>query len=407
MKPHVLLIGEAVTLTHVVRPTLLADALHAVGYAVTLACDPRFNALLGPRPYRTIPLKSVIDAGASTQLLKRNRPLFDVDTVNAYVREDIRLMRLVQPHLVVGDMRQSLAISARQMKVPYVNVINAHWSPWSDEPFSLVDHPVYHLLGRAAGDQLLALLTPLGSMMMALPINMAALSHGLPPVGAGIRETFCAGDYVVYPDIPELSPTRPLPPNHRYIGPLNWSPPIALPEWWADLPKDKPVVYVNLGSSGEPALLDGILAGLSDLPVTVVAGIPKVAALGAIPANAFVADYLPGDAVAARADLVICNAGASSGPQALMAGTPFLGIASNADQLSYGKMVARSGAADILREDEANAETVRATVARMLAEPAYADAAQRLQKQFAGYDGQAAFVAFVDEILGEQLRSAG
>jgi len=135
-------------------------------------------------------------------MLKKNRPLFDVDTFNAYVREDIRLMRLTQPHLVVGDMRQSLAISARLMKVPYVNVINAHWSPWSDEPFSLVDHPVYRLLGRAAGDQVLALMTPLGSMMMALPINIAALTHGLPPVGAGMRETFCAGDYVVYPDIP-------------------------------------------------------------------------------------------------------------------------------------------------------------------------------------------------------------
>lgn len=406
MKPHILLIGEAVTLTHVVRPTLLADALHGAGYAVTLACDPRFDALLGPRPYRVLPLRSAIDAAGSTDLLKQNRPLFDVETFKTYVREDARLMRLVQPHLVVGDMRQSLAISARQMQVPYVNIINAHWSPWSDEPFSLVDHPLYRVVGRAAGDQLLALLTPLGSMMMALPINLAALSLGQPPVGAGIRETFCAGDYVVYPDIPELSPTRPLPPNHRYIGPLNWSPQIPLPQWWGQLPEGGPVVYVNLGSSGEPALLEGILAGLADLPVTVIAAVGKTR-LPASPANAFVSDYLPGDAAAARADLVICNAGASSGPQALMAGRPFLGIASNADQLSYGLLVARSGAAAILREDEATPGAVREAAARMLADPAYAASAFRLQGQLAAYDGPANFVAFVDEILGTRLRSAG
>lgn len=406
MKPHILLIGEAVTLTHVVRPTLLADALHAAGYPVTLACDPRFNALLGPRSYRVLPLKSVIDAAGSTDLLKQNRPLFDVETFKAYVREDMRLLRLVQPHLVVGDMRQSLAISARQMQVPYVNIINAHWSPWSDEPFSLVDHPLYRVMGRGAGDQLLALLTPLGSMMMALPINLAALSLGQPPVGAGLRETFCAGDYVVYPDIPELSPTRPLPTNHRYIGPLKWSPQIPLPQWWGDLPEGRPVVYVNLGSSGEPALLEGILAGLGDLPVTVIAAIGK-ARLTAVPDTAFVCEYLPGEAAAARAALVICNAGASSGPQALMAGRPFLGIASNADQLSYGKMVARSGAAEVLRENEASAGVVREAAARMLADPAYAASAERLQGQFAAYDGPANFVAFVEEILDKRLRNAG
>ncbi|MDI4664960.1 glycosyl transferase family 1 [Xanthobacter autotrophicus] len=399
MKPHILLMGEAVTLTHVVRPTLLADALHAAGYGVTLACDPRFGALIGPRPYRTIALKSAIDPAASTALLKQNQPLFSVETFNAYVREDVRLMRLVQPQLVVGDMRQSLAISAQLARVPYVNIINAHWSPWSDEPFVLVDHPLYKVLGRETGDRLLALMTPLGSMMMALPINIAALNNGLAPIGAGLRETFCAGDYVVYPDIPELSPTRPLPPNHRHIGPLDFSPQIAPPMWWDAVPEDKPIIYVNLGSSGEPALLEAILAGLSDLPVTVIAATARPGAVLEVPANAFVADYLPGDAAAARAALVICNGGASSGCQALMAGTPFLGIPSNTDQLSYGRMVAKTGAAENLREDEVTRDSVRTTVAGMLAAPGYREAARRLQQDLARYDAKANFVAFVGEIL--------
>lgn len=397
--PHILVMGEAVTLTHVVRPTLLADALHAAGYGVTLACDPRFNALIGPRPYRTIALKSSIDPATSTVLLKQNQPLFSVETFNAYVREDVRLMRLAQPQLVVGDMRQSLAISAQLTKVPYVNIINAHWSPWSDEPFALVDHPLHKVLGRETGDRLLSLLTPLGSMMMALPINIAALNNGGAPIGAGLRETFCAGDYVVYPDIPELSPTRPLPPNHRYIGPLDFSPKIAPPPWWDKVPDDKPVIYVNLGSSGEPALLEVILAGLSDLRVTVIAATAHPGAALAVPANAFIADYLPGDAAAANAALVICNGGASSGCQALVAGTPFLGIASNTDQLSYGTMVAKTGAAENLREDEVTAERVRETVARMLASPGYREAAQRLKQDFARYDAKANFVAFIGEIL--------
>ncbi|MDI4656778.1 glycosyltransferase, partial [Xanthobacter autotrophicus] len=192
---------------------------------------------------------------------------------------------------------------------------------------------------------------------------------------------------------------------HRHIGPLDFSPQIAPPLWWDAVPDDKPVIYVNLGSSGEPALLEAILAGLAELPVTVIAATAHPGIVLDVPANAFVADYLPGDAAAARAALVICNGGASSGCQALVAGTPFLGIASNTDQLSYGTMVAKTGAAENLREDEVTAERVREMVARLLASPGYREAAQRLKQDFARYDAKANFVAFVGEILAAPLKA--
>jgi UDP:flavonoid glycosyltransferase YjiC (YdhE family) len=407
MKPRVLLIGEAVTLTHVVRPAELAGALHGAGFDVTLACDPRFNALLGPRPFRTIALKSSIDAETSTDFLKKSQPLFDTATLGAYIREDLRLMRLLQPQLVVGDMRQSLAVSARLVKVPYINVINAHWSPWSDEPFALVDNPLSRMMSREAADRVFDLLSPVGSVMMALPLNVARVNHGLPPLGLGLKEAYAAGDYVVYPDIPELNPTRPLPAEHRYIGPVHWSPQVARPSWWDSLPADKPVVYVNLGSSGEPALLDSILAAFADLPVTILVGTTQRGSVSAAPANAFVADYIPGDAAASRAALVVCNGGASSGYQSLSAGTPFLGIPSNTDQLAFARLSTRAGVADCLMEGAATAANVRYLASKMLESANYREAAKRLSAILATRDAPACFVSFVKDILKTPVTAAG
>src|SRR3569833_1809409 len=46
-KCRVLFVSEAVTLAHVARPLALAKALDRSRYDVALACDPRYNELLG------------------------------------------------------------------------------------------------------------------------------------------------------------------------------------------------------------------------------------------------------------------------------------------------------------------------------------------------------------------------
>lgn len=400
MKPHVLFIGEAVTLTHVLRPKMLADALHAAGYPVTLACDPRFDALMGERPYRTIPLRSSIDAATNAQILKRNEPLFSPRTLADYVREDTRLMRLLAPRLVVGDMRQSLSISARRLGVPYVNIINAHWSPFSDVPLEVVHNPWTGLLGREAAERVARALTPVGSMLVGLPHNIARVSHGLPPVGLTLKEVFTDGDYVVHPDIPEINPTRDPPPQHRHIGPIQWTPSRPVPPWWGQVPADRPLVYLNLGSSGEPSLLAGIVAALVDLPVSVMVGTTDKGAVASSAGNLFVADFIPGEEAARRAALVVCNGGASTAYQALAGGAPFLAIPSNADQLVFTRLAVQLGVAECLLEAEAGTEAVRDAAMRMLDGPQYKANAERLARALAGYDAPARFVSFIEEILG-------
>ena len=74
-----------------------------------------------------------------------------------------------------------------------------------------------------------------------------------------------------------------------------------------------------------------MLAALADLSADVI-----IATAGAtidhLPANATALEYAPGEALCQRAALVIGNGGSPITYQALAAGKPVLGLASNFDQ---------------------------------------------------------------------------
>jgi UDP:flavonoid glycosyltransferase YjiC (YdhE family) len=401
-KQRVLFIAEAVTLSHVARPALLAQTLDREKYDVFFACDPRYNFLLGDLPFPVIPIKSAIPEDRLLQVLAGGEPLFDLNTLDAYVQEDVRLMRELSPGLVVGDMRQSLPVSSALCAVPHANLINAQWSPFARLPLELPVNPLAPLVGEPLAGLLVALAAPAGFALHTWPQNAVRLKYGLAPVGWDLKQVFSSGDYVLYPDIPELVPTVELPPTHRYLGPVLWSPTVALPAWWEQVPEDRPLVYVSLGSSGQQGLLGAILEALARLPVTVIAATAGHAT-GPVPANARVAAYVPGLEAARRARVVICNGGNLSTQQALAAGAPVLGIVSNLDQLMFMKAVRGAGAGELLREREATEGALRRMVWRMLHHEPYLLAARRIAGAMGQMDAAENFRTFVDSVFAERM----
>lgn len=193
---------------------------------------------------------------------------------------------------------------------------------------------------------------------------------------------FTDGDYTLYADVPELVPTYNLPANHRYLGPVLWSPDVKPPTWWHSLPTDRPIIYATLGSSGGKNLLQVVLNALADLPVTVIAATAGRNHLKNVPANAFVADYLPGEAAAARSAVVLCNGGSPTTQQALAAGVPVIGLPSNMDQHLNMEALERAGAGVLLRTERLNTEGVAAAVKQVLSGAEFRQAARRLAEAF-------------------------
>ncbi|HEX8204362.1 MAG TPA: glycosyltransferase [Isosphaeraceae bacterium] len=398
---RVLFVSEAVTLAHVARPFVLSRGLDPTRYETILAAAPRYEALFGDwvagaRPIRSIPSEQFLGA------LARGQPVYDAATLGAYVREDLEVIRETAPDVVVGDFRLSLSVSARVAGVPYLTVTNAYWSPYAHQRFPMPELPLSRRLGVGAARVLFDAVRPLAFALHTRPLNRVRRDYGLPSLGLDLRRVYTDADWTLYADVPELAPTVGLPAHHHYLGPILWSPDGEPPAWWAEVPRDRPAVYVTLGSSGRGALLDAALEALAPLPVSVLAAtVRSGAGAGAgVPENAWVAPFLPGREAAARARLVLCNGGSPATHQALAVGTPVLGLAGNMDQHLNMVGIERRGAGRLLRSEHARPAAIRATVAAMLDDPKWAEAAAAVATIFARYDAVARFRSLVDAAAG-------
>ncbi len=381
---RVLFVGEAVTLTHVVRPFVMAQSLDPNRYEVHFACDPRHNKLLGPMPFPHHPIRS-IPSEQFLHTMARGKLFFfyNARTLGEYVEEDRKLLAEVEPDLVVGDLRFSLSVSARLVGIPFVGIANAYWSPYARRRFPLPDVLWSHVFGVTMAKLGYRLDRWLIFALQCLPLNWIRRRYGLPSLGWNLCRMFTEGDHVLYADVPELIPTYNLAANHQYLGPVLWSPAGQPPAWWDSLPTDRPIVYATLGSSGGGRnLLQMVLDALADLPVTVIAATADRSDLTNVPDNAFVADYLPGEAAAARAAVVVCNGGTLATQQALVAGVPVVGIAANLDQHLNMEAVQRAGAGLLLRTERIKSRRVTKAVTQVLNRSDYQQAAKRLAEAF-------------------------
>ena len=403
-RKRVLFVAEAVTLAHVARPLALARGLSADRYDVSFACDPRYADFIVGEGWPLRPIES-IESARFTDALASGRPPYDVATLERYVEQDLAVLRELRPDAVIGDFRLSLAVSARVAGIPYATIASAYWSPFARQRYPVPDHPLVRIAGLAIAQRIFDLVRPAAFARYAAPLNRVRRARGMPSLGNDLRRTYTDADRVLYADPPELVALDPLPPSHHVLGPVLWSPRVAPPAWWDDLPDDKPIVYVTMGSSGSNRDLDAVLDALAGVHCSVLAATATGDPAHYARANAFVAKYLPGNAAARRARLVVCNGGSPTSHQALAAGVPVLGIARNLDQHLNMQGVERSGAGRRLRSDQASPASIARAVTSMLDSPQHAEAAEKLAASFRQQDACGAFAAAVDTMCDGVTRA--
>ena len=99
-----------------------------------------------------------------------------------------------------------------------------------------------------------------------------------------------------------------------------------------------------------------------------------------------------GAAMAALAKLVICNGGSPAIHQALLQGTPVIGIPANLDQLLNMRFVVRSGAGLSLRADRVAPQRFGRTADRALRDSSFREHAQQVRTWFERYRVERRFV---------------
>ena len=398
LKKRVLFVAEAVTLAHVGRMFALASMVDREKYTPQLAWHPRYNHLLGDIEHEFYPLESI----TTEQFLQRlhdAKPVYDYRTMEVYVVWEREVFREARPDIVVGDFRLSLATSAQITGLPYINIVNAHWSPYARPRFVVPDSPPVRIFGPFLGQKIFDVARPFFFRAYASDFNRLAEKFGRRSFGSNLRKIYCEGDRTLYPDLPEITPTFDLPATHRYLGPVPWSPDLPAPPFLSELPDDRPIVYLNLGTSGDSGLLPRILDVLGGKPLRVIAATGGKGELQSPSPDIQLVDFIPGDAACERADLMIFNGGVGGTQQAVAAGIPVIGIPSNLDQFLNMDYVQKAGLGTMVRSDRASAAKLSEAIEEVLGDDRYRRRARELRDRACTYRPGEILNQVLDDLL--------
>ena len=263
----ILLAPASDILFHVGRCAVLARELARRGHRVCMAGTPRY--LRDPEvvggselEWHELPDFPADDAMA---LLRSVRARPDRARLDRMVAAEIALLGRLRPDLVIADFRPTIGIAARVRGVPVASLLLAHWTrPYAQRPEWVPrNYAVFAAIERALGPRAaLRVATPLFSLAIrykSAPIRAAGRARGV-ELPASLWDQL-AGDLNLLTDPESLCP-GPLPAGSFRVGPLVWEPDAPLPAEIAELPRDRPTLLVNFGSTGHPELFRRAFAEL-------------------------------------------------------------------------------------------------------------------------------------------------
>jgi UDP:flavonoid glycosyltransferase YjiC (YdhE family) len=335
--------------------------------------------------------------------IAKGAPAFPTAVLRRYVSHDRELIRSIRPDLVIGDMRLSLPISAHLEATPSAVMINAYWSPYTKRRSILPELPLTRFVPPRLLGGVYRLTESFAYGLHIGLMNSLRKEFGMAPLPPDFRALYTEGNYVLYADIPEFVPAVDLPRHHYYVGICPWMPSAPKPDWWDRMLDDpKPKVFVSLGSSGPLKVLPELLRALGKLPVSVVISTSGRKTPG-VTSSMYVADLLPFTETALRSSVVVSHGGSGGLYPAMAAGTPVLGIPSNADQHLSTAVLEENGAGLGVRVEEASEKRLFRAFEKLLFDPKYATAARQWAEVYARYDSGAMFARFLREALENTL----
>ena len=281
-----------------------------------------------------------------------------LETMEAQLKDLSAILPAWRPDVLVCDpaMWGPLLVLQETAQIPLavMSCVAACMLPGPDGP--IVGLPLPRAVGQLArfGRRVLRSV----ANVVAADVRRAAeefrARYGLSPIRTTV--TAFAGQMPLYlvPSTPAFDRQRgDLPQSVRYVGPCQWDKPGGAPSapWLAELPPDRPVVYVTEGTvhSKPPLLLRAALQGLASIPVNVIATTgrhrdPASLGLGVIPPNARVERWIPHSDLLPRTDVVVTTGGTGTVLATLSAGRPLVVMPTAWDQPENAWRVAEAGA---------------------------------------------------------------
>ncbi len=326
-----------------------------------------------------------------------NHP-FGMDHLIERVKGELQWLRALKPAAVITGLCLSWPVSCRVLGVPLVWVAQTtslapYWhSPLATWP-DLLDYRPLRLIPERVLNYLARYLMYFNRIIM-IRFNAAAYLFGARP----FRGTeFWEGNHTLLAEPPEFSGLKNLPSHYHFIGPLVARLARPIPPEVENLPRDQPIIYFAMGSSGDRQIIAEILQGFAGKPYRVIAPVRRLLRGMPldIPLNVLVTDWLPAHKVNPLAQLSVIHGGLGTVMTACLAGTPIVGVGMHFEQEANLDCVVRKGFAIRLRKRRVTAAQVMEGVDRLLNDPEAHRKAREFKAIIEKYDAPANAARFL------------
>ena len=301
----VLVFFHGYSLAHTLRPLVVARALCARGYHVELAGRGPHAVRVCQEGFIVHEVETMPQSRMDQYVAQGDYAYYDEAWIERCVRSERALLQVLQPDLVIHDMKPTVSLAARLEGIDQAEVIQAYNQPGYPEAIPLLE----------------CFSTEAGSFEEFLEQRGEEVQH--------------QRSFYLMADVPEFHPPGPGAPGYHYVGPLLDRPQESqhlpvLDEGW-DL--SLPLIYLTCGSSGRsPEYLDGLIEAFRDQPYRLLVTTAGRWA-GAVAAdNIRVVEFLPGEWVLRRARVLVGVVGVGAIYQALSCGVPIIGAPEHLDQ---------------------------------------------------------------------------
>jgi UDP-N-acetylglucosamine:LPS N-acetylglucosamine transferase len=306
----------------------------------------------------------------------------------AMIDNEVAYLRELRPVAVITGSYMTIPVTCQILKIPLVWVIQ---STWLEDCFAkgagMTDGISFPPLKKIADWFVFLFINFWIRIGFLGPVNKAANHYGV----HGYKSIFdyWRGDVTLVAEPAEFSGVD-LPPNYYYTGPLIARQNFPMPEEIKNMPRDKPIIYFAMGSSGTPQIIANIIESFEGKPYRVIAPVKqhlaKIPDVN-IPSNVLVTDWLPAHQVNKLADLSLIHGGIGTVMTAAYAGKPVVAVGMQPEQVANIACLVRKGFAIRVAKSKDPSKKVQEAIQMLLQDKDAIRKAQEFSKIMQNWDG--------------------
>ena len=332
--------------------------------------------------------KEKIELIAKVDRGEKFTPAFTDAELIARVNSEVACLQRLQPVAAITGSYVTLPVTCRILQVPLVWVVQSTWLPEFFCRGAGMTDKLRPAAAKAVADWLILRFINFWIRYGFLNgINRTARHFGVP--GYRTIFEFWRGDFALVAEPPEFSGIN-LPPNHAFIGPLVPQDEFPVPAEIAAIPRDKPLIYFAMGSSGTPEIVANIIESFAGTPYRVIAPVKFLLAqipAERIPANVLVTDWVPAVQVNKMADLAVIHGGVGTVMAAALAGKPVVGVGMQMEQVANLACLERLGFAIRVGKSSDPSRQIQAAIKKLLNDDQAKAKAAEFAKVIAKWNG--------------------